>query len=246
MIHNGACSGLPELSSSRILLFLADEEALEKKSKSIPLHWLSREETVQYRRYRSEHLRTSYLYSRLIMRILLGGYTGMAPSEVSFGKTEKGKPYVSGLSDVTFNLSRSGSHIALAIGKETELGVDIEHYDPDKPVAELASRTLTPDELRHFSALPTEIERMEYFFRMWTLKEACLKASGEGITAGLNNPAVTSNRGSLQYTLPRYSLALAWMRSSAILNKKTIYAFQAERFDGEGFLWKECDSLQLL
>ena len=180
------------------------------------------------------------------MRSLLGGYTGMAPSEVPFEKTQKGKPYISGLTGVTFNLSRSGSHIALAIGKEIDLGVDIELYDPEKPIAELAAHTLTPDELKHFSTLPTKKERMEYFFRMWTLKEACLKASGEGISASLKNPAVTINRDFLLYAFPRYPLALAWMKSAAIRKNKIICAFQADRFDGEAFYWDEYDSLQLL
>ena len=239
MIHRRACSGLPELSSSRILLFLADAEALQKELNSVPLHWLSREEELQLRKYRYEHLRKSYLYSRLMMRSLLGCYTGMAPSEVSFGRSVKGKPFLPGFTDVTFNLSRSGSHAALAIGKETELGVDIELFDPDKPVAELAAQTLTPDESRHFSVLPTEKERMRYFFRMWTLKEACLKASGEGIAAGLKNPSITLNRDFLLYTFPRYPLALAWMKSTGIQKEKAIYAFQADRFDGEAFFWNK-------
>ena len=93
MIHSGVCSGLPELSSSRILLFLTDTDTLRKEPNSVPLHWLSREESFKYRKYRFEHLRTSYLYSRLIMRSLLGYYTGMVPSGLSFGKTQKGKPF---------------------------------------------------------------------------------------------------------------------------------------------------------
>jgi 4'-phosphopantetheinyl transferase len=62
--------------------------------------------------------------------------------------------------------------------------VDVERLRALGNADELARRFFAPAEVAALAALP-EAERLPGFYRLWTCKEAVLKATGEGITRGL-------------------------------------------------------------
>ena len=93
-----------------------------------------------------------------------------------FSYTTSGKPMLTHYPEIHFNLSHCDEAILCAIDTHP-IGVDIESIKAyDK---ELAQYTMNPNELAIIerSARP-DIE----FTRFWTMKEAVLKLSGEGIS----------------------------------------------------------------
>lgn len=74
-----------------------------------------------------------------------------------------------------FSLSHSGFYVALAVA-ERPVGVDVERVRPLD--WQVARRCFTALEMDWLSAEPTG----EAFCRLWTGKEAILKATGEGLT----------------------------------------------------------------
>jgi 4'-phosphopantetheinyl transferase len=180
---------IPKLAPDKILLFVADATLVQQEELPDYLFsWLSPEEQQQYGNYCFEHLRRTFLISRGIMRSVLGCYTGSDPRTISFNTSQKGKPFLPFCRDITFNLSHSDSHIAFAVGKTGPLGVDIETYKPDMSFSELAEKCLSSEEYQHFDRIAPwkETERMKYFLKIWTLKEAYLKALGVGINKSLD------------------------------------------------------------
>ena len=94
---------------------------------------------------------------------------------------EHGKPYIAGNKPIHFSLSHSGEYVFLAVS-DREIGADIQQMkevDFDK----LAKHFMTEDELKRWQVETPEIKR-ELFYRIWAGKEAYLKLTGEGMTAG--------------------------------------------------------------
>ena len=90
-----------------------------------------------------------------------------------------GKPYVKGDNPIFFSLSHSGNYVLLAVS-DKEIGADIQqrkevHY------ARIASHFMTEKELELWRKAE---EPTEFFYQVWAGKEAYLKLTGEGMTAG--------------------------------------------------------------
>jgi Phosphopantetheinyl transferase len=97
---------------------------------------------------------------------------------VSFRRGPHGKPYLNG-SPLQFNLSHSGG-LALVAVSLTEVGIDVEAARSTFDPVSLAARFLSAADAASLQALP-EPERHDEFLRLWTRKEAALKAIGFGL-----------------------------------------------------------------
>ena len=98
--------------------------------------------------------------------------------EPSFDVTSNGKPYLVGEESLHFNLSHSEGMVMCAIA-EKEVGCDVEK----KAVLNrrLAEYVMTEYELDQIYGLERDMKQQEMFFRLWTLKESYMKATGFGI-----------------------------------------------------------------
>lgn len=92
--------------------------------------------------------------------------------------SEKGKPYLAGRRDVFFNLSHSNNMVICAVSP-VEVGCDIEFVKSGR--TRIAQRYFTKEEQR-FAQIS---ER--HFYRMWTLKESFIKATGRGLGLRLDS-----------------------------------------------------------
>lgn len=98
-------------------------------------------------------------------------------------KNEYGKPYLEGEEALYFNISHSGSYLVLALSDQ-EVGIDIEK--PRKGRLKVADRFFHPEEIRHMKSLG-ETEAEDLFFFFWTVKEAYLKYTGQGLARSLSS-----------------------------------------------------------
>jgi len=104
---------------------------------------------------------------------------GIAYSEdMPITKNKYGKPSLTNYPEVFYNLSHADG-ITACIVSDTECGIDCE------PIREYRSgvmkRAFTTAEQETIMAAP-ESERDMLFFRLWTLKEAYIKAVGMGLS----------------------------------------------------------------
>ena len=108
---------------------------------------------------------------------------GIEQRELSYTYGENGKPFLSGLPGLHFNLSHSGDRVICAVAG-SEAGCDIEQMrDVD---LKIARRYFFHDEYERIAAATTEAERCDLFFRYWTLKESFLKVTGRGLSLPLD------------------------------------------------------------
>lgn len=104
-----------------------------------------------------------------------------------YGITEKpifeygihGKPFIIGYPDIHFNISHCREAVLCVISSRP-VGVDVESIRSYKD--SLVEYTMNPQEIAQINQAPRpEVE----FVRFWTMKEAVLKLSGEGISKDL-------------------------------------------------------------
>lgn len=92
---------------------------------------------------------------------------------------QNGKPTLMELPDVHFNLSHCRVAVACAVSDE-EVGIDVEVLGRYKPT--LARHTMNAEELQEIAnADSPDIA----FTRLWTMKEAYAKLTGEGLTTNV-------------------------------------------------------------
>jgi phosphopantetheinyl transferase len=87
------------------------------------------------------------------------------------------------------SFSSSGDIAIAAASRQEQVGIDIEKLRPVSHMLELAGRFLQPNEADYLSGLP-EARRADAFMRLWTIKEASLKAVGHGLGYGLDKFAI--------------------------------------------------------
>ncbi|MFJ6796600.1 4'-phosphopantetheinyl transferase family protein [Streptomyces sp. NPDC091268] len=137
--------------------------------------------------------RHRYLASHLGLRVLLGGYLGLAPERVVLVRETcpccggpHGRPAVAG-GALHFSLSHSDDVAYLAFAG-VPVGVDVEAVPSADAVADVLN-TLHPAETAELTALPEPL-RPAAMGRVWCRKEAYLKATGTGLARGLAEPYV--------------------------------------------------------
>jgi 4'-phosphopantetheinyl transferase len=143
-------------------------------------------------RFMQQKHRDRFLQGRASLLMLLSAYSGRAPNTLELETGPQGKPFLPPSYRLGFNLSHSENLAVIAIGRQTEIGIDIERrISPDDPLG-LAEHAFSEEECRSLAALPPA-DRTLAFFTCWTRKEAFLKALGAGfsldprtITAGLS------------------------------------------------------------
>ncbi len=152
---------------------------------------LSDEETDRARRFRFQRHRDRFATSRAVLRLLLGRYLGVHPHEVAFRYSDKGKPsVVDNPLDLRFNVAHSHDLAIYAFTRGVEIGVDVEMIREGPAEERIPERFFSGRETEAIRGLPAEQQR-EAFFRCWTRKEAFLKATGKGITFGLDQFCVS-------------------------------------------------------
>ncbi len=123
------------------------------------------------------------LVGSLLVRMVLANRFRLNQSAISFHKNMYGKPFLMEPSHIFFNVSHSGDWVTCAFGP-FPIGMDIEKIQTCKP--EIAERFFTKAE-REALLQKKGKERDLFFFGLWTIKEAYVKAIGKGLSIPLNS-----------------------------------------------------------
>ena len=107
------------------------------------------------------------------------------PAEVRIDFHEKGKPFFPDFPDFNFSITHGGNIIAVAFCEHHEIGIDVEANDRQANLM-IAERYFTPTEAKLLQKTPSQ-QRLHAFLRFWTIKEAYLKMTGNGLSKSLNS-----------------------------------------------------------
>ena len=149
--------------------------------------WLSDEERRRGERFRHARDAHAFLFRRAFLRAVLARHVGCGPEELVFVGGPFGKPALAPPhAELGFNATSRDGLALVGVTRGGELGVDLEACpsalvaDPEE-IARLVRRVATARERARLLALPLE-QRARGFLRLWTRKEAYLKALGTGLS----------------------------------------------------------------
>jgi 4'-phosphopantetheinyl transferase len=128
--------------------------------------------------------RNRFCVSRGLLRTLLARYAGVDPKKIKFAAGPSGKPVLCNDPQLFFNSSRSQDRAIYAVSKLSEVGADLEKLRSNISFREVVGTYFSPRERIEFDALDPDQQKTA-FFRVWTGKEAYLKALGYGLSVPL-------------------------------------------------------------
>lgn len=175
---------------------------------SLPHRWeeaITTEEQQRANRFHFAEDRSSFVLYHACKRIILSSYLQLPPKKIDLSIQENGKPFLKN-KQLFFNLSHTRDYAILAVSRDIEVGVDIEKHKNLSNHLDIAKRFFHSDEFQYLLEIEDVQKRQEAFFVFWTAKEAIVKATGEGIVAGLNNFCVKQSLSFmpvLKHTHPR-------------------------------------------
>jgi len=154
---------------------------------------LAPDEQIRAQRFRFPQDQHRYRLVRTVLRLLLAETLDCDPQTIGFDYSAKGKPTLLQPNiPLYFNVSHSGNYGLIGIADDQLIGVDLEFMQPKAHLLSLAQRFFSPSESLWLNAQPAA-DQITNFYQLWTAKEAFLKATGLGISAGLDRVIVSKD-----------------------------------------------------
>ncbi|MCL7040126.1 hypothetical protein MKW94_001148 [Papaver nudicaule] len=143
---------------------------------------------------KGDRLQKGALLARALVRTTLARYTDtqVSPNLLKFQKNNFGKPEVEwehneqwNPPSLNFNISHSSSLIACGVTVDMPIGIDVEEKQrrTKNSVLSFARRYFSPHEVERLHAIADPEVQQHEFIKLWTLKEAYVKALGRGFSA---------------------------------------------------------------
>ena len=192
-------------SPTDLPLFICKVDSVSEFEPAFFTSTLTAGELARAARFRTLELQRRALLARLVVRRILSWYQpSIAPSDWRFESEARGKPFIQNQVDkpLYFNLSHSTDTIALTLAPFPLIGVDVEHIRSERnhDLVDIAKHSFSEAEVEALTRLDPA-QRSNHFYRLWTLKEAFIKATGEGLSMGLKTFGFTQlNIGSSAVT----------------------------------------------
>lgn len=186
----------------------------DARAQLLPL--LDDDERERHRRFHFDTHRHLYLVAHALCRNVLSRYTGIAATELRFEASPQGKPVLTtrgGEPSLCFNLSHTGGLAAVALAR-AEIGVDVERIDRRVELEAVARRVFSEAELAGILACQGDARRRR-FFEHWTLKEAYVKALGDGLTAPLRQITIDAGAGGQARLVSAPDAGPTWLHGAA-------------------------------
>lgn len=187
---------------------------------------LDSSEKIRLEGFSGEKRRQEFLAGRLLSKSMAASILGLKPEDLSLLPDNNGKPRLhvdskaakaAGIQPPDEALFLSIAHserlVAAALSGE-EIGLDLECTRKTRNFDALALAAFHPEEGRQLASLDLDPKHAEigaasakadFFYLLWTLKEACLKRRGLGIDSIAQSPSFTisprENEGAGHYSI---------------------------------------------
>lgn len=138
---------------------------------------LAPQEKARAQRYYHESDKNRFVICRALLKLLLSFHTQLPISKIKLNYDHNKKPYLPSHPSLFFNVSHSKEQAVIALSYRV-IGVDIEYINDNEDI--LNNLATIYDEIEIASILNTK-EKHLAFYKLWTRKEALVKAIGKGI-----------------------------------------------------------------
>lgn len=149
---------------------------------------LDEQEERRLDRLATAALKAEFLLTRALCRETLSRYADVAPRDWRFEVNAYGKPAISAPAlslSLKFNLSNARDVAACVVALEANVGIDIEQWSRPDDSLPITAQIFSASELHALRNCDPQARR-RFFYELWTLKEAYVKARGQGLSMNLD------------------------------------------------------------
>lgn len=146
-----------------------------------PRDALSAPEIARAARYADKNDGRRFAFTRSVLRHILAGYLAIDPAAIRLRETAQGKPFLEAPrpGDLTFNLAHGAKFALVAVGRQPQIGIDLEEGERQRDLEGIIDLVFDEAERRFIAGL-APAARHAAILRGWTRKEAAAKAIGTG------------------------------------------------------------------
>lgn len=142
---------------------------------------LNTSEIERAQRYYHQKDSNRFIVCRGLLKLILAKEIGVDVSRIELSKDANKKPFLAFCPELHFNVSHAENYALIALGVQ-ELGVDVEYLSKDFNFIEILPTVFSAPEI---SVVLTAENKNKTFYKLWTRKEAIVKATGKGIDDNL-------------------------------------------------------------
>jgi 4'-phosphopantetheinyl transferase len=139
------------------------------------------EEAERIARYKNEDDRQARRAAHGLVRHCLGLFLSRPPESLHFIRDAKGRPFLADAVGIDFNLSHGSRWITVGMSRAGRIGVDVQEGGDSFDWRAVSRAYLHKDEIETLQKLATSAQSRAAL-QLWCLKEAFLKATGEGLS----------------------------------------------------------------
>jgi 4'-phosphopantetheinyl transferase len=171
---------IKDFAKGKNFIWLVEIEDQNYKKAQTSLNILSTQEINRWYSFKFEKNKASYLISRIALRNILSLATNVTPEKINFSFTNYGKPFIADFPNLHFNLSHSNKKTLIAVSRQ-QIGIDIEYFDTRIDYFGIVKHFFSAEECDFIKNQKNCLAKRKIFFKLWTQKEALLKALGLGL-----------------------------------------------------------------
>ncbi len=145
---------------------------------------LSEEEKYRINKYKFKYLRDRHTLSKGLLKSFISNYLNIETEEIKFLQNEYGKPSLHpelNNIDLQFNVSHSEHLGMFAFTTGQEIGIDVELIQEIPNLNEIVNMCFSDFEKEWLYKSELGLQK-ELFYKVWTCKEAFIKAIGTGLS----------------------------------------------------------------
>jgi 4'-phosphopantetheinyl transferase len=190
--HMGGHRGAPALNAMKpgdVVVWWMDVASPSPETTRRWSECLDSAEGERAAKFHFQEDRDTYMAAHWLLRMALASVGGRPARDWRFVIERLGKPRIDsvvGLPKIQFNLSHTRGLVACAISLDAEIGIDAERLAPERVELDVATRYFSSSEVEILRRTAPDCQGL-VFFRFWTLKEAFIKATGQGLSRALDS-----------------------------------------------------------
>lgn len=183
---------------------------------------LIEQEHLELLRYKNKQAQKNALIARASCRLVVSQYNNIATLSQQFYRDKHGKPHLlDNQLNLQFNLSHNADAVVIAVSINDPVGCDIESAQRRVSIDTISKRYFAPIEHQQLQDM-SEADKQVHFFKIWTLKEAFVKATGRGISLGLET-----------FFFDKEKLLTVQFTENYPLEKNSVWQFNQQSLDGQ-------------
>ena len=188
---------------------------------------LAANELARATKYSQKADRARFITTAATLRVLLGRYLNTAAGHINIARDANNKPYLPAFPQLHFNIAHSGQYILMAFSGSA-VGVDLEEVKSLQNFKDVMQDQFSNEESIFVNRSNNPLSS---FYKLWTRKEALLKASGNGV---LTNFATIPSLDGKHPTLPTLTNNNWWV-SSFVVNDEYYAAIASTNYAQANF-----------